>query len=124
MILEGTGPSKCNAQATRCTGGVTINGWDRIRPLRNLENQSKPYSHSFRVSSEAREVNSHFGQQVGRMECVRQDKGDGGKLWDAMRRTGLCGRRQESGMHLPQPRFVAIPTGFTSQKWLNVIFPK
>jgi hypothetical protein len=53
-----------------------------------------------------------------------RDEGDGGKLWDAMHRTGLCGRRQESDMHLPQPRFVAIPTGFTSQKWLNVIFPK
>ena len=23
-------------------------------------------------------------------QCVRQDKGDGGKLWDAMRRAGSC----------------------------------
>ena len=30
-----------------------------FRPLHNLENQSESYS--------------HFGQQVGRMECVRQD---------------------------------------------------
>ena len=30
------------------------------------------------------------------MECVRQDEGDGGKLWDAMRRTGSCGRRRKA----------------------------
>ena len=42
--------------------------WIGSRPLRNLENQSKPCSHSFRVSSKARELNSHFGQQVGRMQ--------------------------------------------------------
>ena len=41
------GPSKCNAQAARCTGGVKINGWDRISLHQNLENQSKPYSHLF-----------------------------------------------------------------------------
>ena len=23
-------PSKCNAQAARCTGKITVNGWDRI----------------------------------------------------------------------------------------------
>ena len=34
MILEGTDPSKGNAQAARCTGGVTANGWDRILSAR------------------------------------------------------------------------------------------
>ena len=29
-ILEGTDPSKYNAQAARCTGGDMVNGWDRI----------------------------------------------------------------------------------------------
>ena len=56
MILEGTDPAKANAQAVRCTGGVEINRWDRISLLRNLENQSKSYSHSFFISSEAREL--------------------------------------------------------------------
>ena len=29
-ILLGRDPSKCNAQAARCTGGVKANGWNRI----------------------------------------------------------------------------------------------
>jgi len=33
-ILGGTDPSKGNAQAARCTGGVTANGWDRILSAR------------------------------------------------------------------------------------------
>ena len=38
---------------------------------------------------------------VGRMGASGTTVVDGGKLWDAMRRTESCGRRQESGMHLP-----------------------
>ena len=37
-FLWGQDPSKCNAQAARCTGGVKINGWDRISLHRNLVN--------------------------------------------------------------------------------------
>ena len=33
-ILGGTDPSNGNAQAARCTGGVTANGWDRILSAR------------------------------------------------------------------------------------------
>ena len=44
-----------------------------FRPLRNLENQSKPYSHHPAASLHQKrencsEENSHFGQQVGRMQ--------------------------------------------------------
>ena len=30
------------------------------------------------------------------MECVRQDEGDGGKLWDAMRSLESCGKRRKA----------------------------
>ena len=30
MVGKVGDPAKCNAQATRCTGGVKINGWDKI----------------------------------------------------------------------------------------------
>ena len=40
LILEGTAPPKGNAQAARCTGGVNVNGWDRISLHQNLENLS------------------------------------------------------------------------------------
>ena len=30
------------------------------------------------------------------MECVRQDEGDGGKLWDAMRSLESCGRGKKA----------------------------
>ena len=44
-----------------------------FRPSRNLENQSKPYSHHPAASLHQKrencsEENSHFGQQVGRMQ--------------------------------------------------------
>ena len=56
------------------------------------------------------------------MECVRQDEGDDGKLWGAMRRAESCGRRQESGMCLPPPRFVTVLTGFILEKDYGILF--
>ena len=59
-------PSKCNAQAARCTVGDMVNGRIGFRPRHNpvnplissnrVENQSKPYSHHLLASSETKEL--------------------------------------------------------------------
>ncbi len=104
MILKGTDPSKGNAQAARCTGGVSVNGKIGFRPLRNLENQSKPYSHSFSFRQQrwnCSEENSHF-VAVGRTHGMRPDK----TLGMAANCVMQCANRimwqaARNGLHLP-----------------------
>ena len=33
LVLEGSDPSKCNAQVARCTVGVNVNGTSGVGPL-------------------------------------------------------------------------------------------
>ena len=44
---------------------------------------------------------------VGRMECVRQDEGDGGKLWDAMRPDKTLGPAANCAMQCTEQDHVA-----------------
>ena len=59
LILEGTDPSKGNAQVARCTGGVTANGWDMIS---SALNHILIHSLSDQKRGNCSEANSHFGQ--------------------------------------------------------------
>ena len=50
------------------------------------------------------------------MECVRQDEGNGGKLWDAMRSLESCGKRRKAVCTFLHTKGDGITANFRRQR--------